>query len=60
MLIRQHDAALDDDEWRTFLSEHDFGQFIASGRGREVPIIVPTHFVYDGDRAATYLFFVPK
>ena len=48
MLIRKHDAALSDKEWRTFLLETDFGQFIASGRNRDVPIIVPTHFVYDG------------
>jgi transcriptional regulator len=50
MLIRRHDAALDDDEWRAFLLEHDFGELVASGRGRDVPVIVPTHFVYDGDR----------
>jgi transcriptional regulator len=48
VLIRRHDAALDDAEWRSFLAAHDFGQLVASGRGREVPIIVPTHFVFDG------------
>jgi transcriptional regulator len=48
MLIRKHDAALDDDEWRAFLSSHDFGELIASGSGRPVPVVVPTHFVYDG------------
>ncbi|OLC58052.1 MAG: hypothetical protein AUH85_01735 [Chloroflexi bacterium 13_1_40CM_4_68_4] len=50
MLIRQHDAALDETEWRTFLGAHDFGQLIASGRRRDVPIVVPTHFVFDGER----------
>ena len=49
MLIRRHDAALDDDEWRAFLGSHDFGELVAAGRGREVPVIVPTHFIYDGD-----------
>ena len=60
MLIRRHDAALDDDEWRTFLAEHDFGQLVASGRGRDVPVIVPTHFVYDGDRTIRLHLAVPN
>ena len=49
MLIHRHDAAFSPDEWRTFLAGHDFGELIASGRGRDVPVIVPTHFIYDGD-----------
>lgn len=48
MLIRRHDAAQDDDEWRSFLAVHDFGELIASGRGHDVPIVVPTHFIFDG------------
>src|SRR5256885_9168162 len=50
MLIRKHDAAISEDEWRGFLASRDFGELIASGRGRDVPIVVPTHFIYDGDR----------
>ncbi|HEX9068673.1 MAG TPA: FMN-binding negative transcriptional regulator [Ktedonobacterales bacterium] len=49
MLIRPQDAARDDDEWRAFLLRHDFGQIIASGVGRPSPVIVPAHFIYDGD-----------
>ena len=49
MLIRPHDAALDDEEWRAFVREHDFGQLIAAGVGRSTPVIVPVHFVYDGE-----------
>ena len=49
MLIHRHDAAFSPDEWRTFLADHDFGELIASGHGRDVPMIVPTHFIYDGD-----------
>lgn len=49
MLIHKHDAAYSDDEWRAFLASRDFGELIASGRDREVPVIVPTHFSYDGD-----------
>ena len=50
MLIRKVDAAISEDEWKTFLAARDFGEVIASGRGRDVPVVVPTHFVYDGDR----------
>lgn len=49
MLIRPHDAALDDEEWRAFVREHDFGQLVAAGVGRITPVIVPVHFVYDGE-----------
>lgn len=37
-----------DDEWRAFLRTHDFGELIAPGEGRDLPIVVPTHFVWDG------------
>jgi len=47
MLIRRHDAARDE-EWRAFLAAHDFGELIASGRDHEVPVVVPTHFIFDG------------
>lgn len=50
MFIRRHDAPLSDDEWHVFLAEHDFGELIAPGAGRDLPIVVPTHFIYDGDR----------
>lgn len=53
MLIRAHDAARDDDEWRAFLREHDFGQLIVAARPD--PIVVPTHFVLDGDVALLHL-----
>ena len=48
MLIKRHDAAQDDGEWRAFLGTHDFGELIASGRGHDVPVVVPTHFIFDG------------
>jgi len=50
MLIQKHDAALDDAEWREFLVTHDFGELIAPGNDRDLPVIVPTHFLFDGDR----------
>ncbi|MEU9688742.1 FMN-binding negative transcriptional regulator [Amycolatopsis japonica] len=50
MLIHPWDAAHDDAEWRAWLSTHDFGQLIAGGVGRDLPIVNPVHFAYDGDR----------
>jgi transcriptional regulator len=48
VLVHPWDAPLGDAEWREWLSRNDFGQLIASGRGRDVPVVVPTHFRYDG------------
>ena len=50
VLIRRHDAALSDDEWHAFLADHDFGELIAPGMGRDLPIVVPAHFIFDGDK----------
>ena len=49
MLIHPHDAATDD-EWRAALLAKDFGQLIttASADTGGLPIVVPTHFVFDG------------
>jgi transcriptional regulator len=49
MLIHRHDEPLSDAEWRAFLTEHDFGELIVPGVGRDLPIVVPTHFIYDGE-----------
>jgi transcriptional regulator len=50
VFIRRHDEPLSDTEWRAFLAEHDFGELIVPGTGRDLPIVVPTHFIYDGDK----------
>jgi transcriptional regulator len=51
VLIHPWDAVADDSEWQNWLAEgRDFGQLIASGSGRDLPVVVPTHFLYDGDR----------
>ena len=60
MLIKKHDAAISDDEWKTFLAARDFGELIASGRGRDVPVVVPTHFIYDGDHTIRLHLAVPN
>jgi transcriptional regulator len=48
MLVHPWDAPQDDDEWRGFLLRHDFGQLIAGGRDRDLPVVVPTHLLYEG------------
>ncbi len=48
MLVHPWDSA-EDDEWRKWLADRDFGQLIAGGRERDLPIVVPTHFVFDGE-----------
>ena len=58
MLYRPADAPLDADEWRAFLHEHDFGQLIAAGVGRVAPVIIPAHFVFDGE--ATILLHLAR
>jgi transcriptional regulator len=50
VLIHRHDAPLDDEEWREFLRGHDFGEVIAPGRDRDLPVVAPAHFIWDGDR----------
>jgi transcriptional regulator len=50
MFIRRHDEPLSEEEWHAFLAEHDFGELIAPGVGRDLPIVVPAHFIYDGDK----------
>jgi transcriptional regulator len=58
VLIHRHDEPLSDAEWRAFLADHDFGELIVPGVGRDLPIVVPTHFIYDGD--ATVLLHLAK
>src|SRR5256714_14506091 len=51
MLIHRHDEPLTDAEWRDFLKTHDFGDFIVPGAPtRDLPIVVPTPFIWDGDK----------
>src|ERR1035437_1372635 len=50
MLVHPWDASNHDDEWRAVLHEFDFGQLIApGGPDRVLPVVVPTHFTFDGD-----------
>ncbi|WP_239161578.1 FMN-binding negative transcriptional regulator [Acrocarpospora phusangensis] len=49
MLIHPWDAA-SDEESLAFVRENSFGQLIASGRGRDVPVVVPTQFLLVDER----------
>jgi transcriptional regulator len=44
MLIHPWDAGGSDQEWVDFVRGQGFGHLVASGRGREAPVVVPTQF----------------
>ncbi|HEX3824218.1 MAG TPA: FMN-binding negative transcriptional regulator [Mycobacteriales bacterium] len=55
MLVHPWDAPNDPDEWRDFVAAQGFGQLIAPGRDRELPVVVPTQFIVDGDTVLLHL-----
>jgi transcriptional regulator len=57
MLIHPWDEATRD-EWRSVLETADFGQLVTAGHVDGYPVVVPTHFVYDGD--ATVLLHLAR
>jgi transcriptional regulator len=48
MLIHPWDEA-SRAEWQDLLSRTDFGQLVTAGHVDGYPVVVPTHFLYDGD-----------
>jgi transcriptional regulator len=44
MLIHPWDAGSSTDEWMEFVRAQGFGHLVAAGRGRDVPVVVPTQF----------------
>ena len=44
-MIREVDRDDDPQRWRAFLTAQGFGHFAASGRDRDVPVVVPTQYV---------------
>jgi transcriptional regulator len=44
VLIHPWDEATSEDEWVDFVRRQQFGHLIASGAGRDVPVVVPTQF----------------
>jgi transcriptional regulator len=49
MLIHPWDAA-GEEQALAYVRAHPFGQLIASGRGRDVPVVVPTQYLLADDR----------
>jgi transcriptional regulator len=48
MLIHPWDEATRE-EWQGYLAGVDFGQLVTAGHVDGYPVVVPTHFLYDGD-----------
>lgn len=55
MYIAPVDAGFDEDEWRSFVTAQGFGHLAASGRGRDVPVVVPTQYVLEEDEVLLHL-----
>lgn len=55
MYIARPDRSLGEQEWRPFVEAQGFGHLVAAGRGREVPVVVPTQFVLDADLILLHL-----
>jgi transcriptional regulator len=55
MLVHPWDAPVDAHEWNAFVRSQGFGHLIASGRDRDVPIVVPTQFVLADDAESVLL-----
>ena len=50
MLIHPWDAGESEQQWVDFVRAQQFGQFIAAGTGRTVPVVVPTQFALESPR----------
>jgi transcriptional regulator len=56
VLIHPWDAGQSQDEWVAFVRAQGFGHLVAGGRGRDVPVVVPTQFVLvDPDHVVLHL-----
>jgi transcriptional regulator len=55
MYIAEVDKGLGEDEWRPFVEAQGFGHFAAAGRGRDVPVVLPTQFVLDRDEVILHV-----
>jgi transcriptional regulator len=53
--IAKVDRGFGEDEWREFVASQGFGHLVAAGVEREVPVVVPTQFVLDGDEVILHL-----
>jgi transcriptional regulator len=54
VLIHPWDAGESEQEWVAFVRAQGFGHLVAAGRGRDVPVVVPTQFTL-ADRGTVLL-----
>ena len=56
MYIAPVDATAGEEEWRPFVEAHPFGHLVApGGPERDVPVVVPTQFVLEGDTVSLHV-----
>ena len=56
MLIHPWDAALDTEEWQTWIATHDtFGVLVVNTDPAQAPLLVPTHFTPADDELLLHL-----
>jgi transcriptional regulator len=53
--IAKVDSGFSEEEWRDFVLSQGFGHLVAAGRGRDVPVVVPTQFILEGDEILLHL-----
>ena len=55
MFIAPVDATFGEAEWRPFVEAHPFGHLVGRPARPDVPVVVPTQFVLDGDTVWLHL-----
>ncbi len=55
MYIAKVDGGFGEEEWRGFVTTTGFGHLVAAGKRREVPVVVPTQFVLEGEELILHL-----
>lgn len=55
MHIPSPDRSSGESEWRTFVESQGFGHLVAAGLGRDLPVVVPTQFILDGEQVLLHL-----
>jgi len=55
MYIAPVDNTLSEEEWRRFVLAQGFGHLVAAGLNRDLPVVVPTQFVLEGNEILMHL-----
>ncbi|HEY7917859.1 MAG TPA: FMN-binding negative transcriptional regulator [Acidimicrobiales bacterium] len=55
MHIPSPDRTTGESEWRSFVESQGFGHLVAAGLGRDLPVVVPTQFILEGERVLLHL-----